>query len=419
MAKRSSLIVLALLVVVVFCSAVVGATTLNVLHMIQSGYSVEEIESITAEFEAENPGVKVNLLFIPFDALHDKIVTAAATRSSAYDVTLIDCIWPPEFASAGFVVDVTDKMAEVNTDDIFQGVLDSVKYDGKYWGMPWLNDIKYLFYNTRMLAEAGFDNPPETWGELVEQAKVIKEMGLVEYPIVWCWAQIEAVVCDFTALAAGFGGEILTLDEENKVVLNEELGLEVLEFMVETIETGITNPSSREFSEEDVRRVFSQGEAAFALNWTYMYNSANDPAESAVAGDVDIAVVPGTDKAFSGTVNGGMGLSILSGSKHPDEAWDYIQHMTSKEVQIQYSDNALPIYISAFSDPRVIADQPRLVEVSETQYGYVVNRPQVTWYPELSEVLRVEIQKVLLGSKSPADAIATIAAETKKLEARQ
>ena len=45
--------------------------------------------------------------------------------------------------------------------------------------------------------------------------------------------------------------------------------------MTASMEAGITNPNSKEYLEEDVRRVFQNGEAAFALNWTYMFNLAN------------------------------------------------------------------------------------------------------------------------------------------------
>ena len=68
--------------------------------------------------------------------------------------------------------------------------------------MPWILDTKYLFYNTDMLKKAGIAAPPKTWDELLEQAKIIKDKGIVEFPIVWSWAQAEAVICDYTMLLA-------------------------------------------------------------------------------------------------------------------------------------------------------------------------------------------------------------------------
>ncbi len=60
--------------------------------------------------------------------------------------------------------------------------------------------------------------------------------------------------------------------------------------MVSSYSSGLTNPNSKEFLEEDVRKVFENGDAAFALNWTYMYNMANDPKDSKVAGKVGVVL---------------------------------------------------------------------------------------------------------------------------------
>ncbi|MGO8572826.1 ABC transporter substrate-binding protein, partial [Rhizobium ruizarguesonis] len=69
-------------------------------------------------------------------------------------------------------------------------------------------------------------------------------------------------------------------------------GLDALKYMVSSSSSGLTNPNSKEFMEEDVRKVFENGDAAFALNWTYMYNIANDPKDSKFAGKVGVVPAP-------------------------------------------------------------------------------------------------------------------------------
>ena len=78
----------------------------------------------------------------------------------------MDCIWPAEFAAAEFILDVTDRIPEDVKQDIWPGAMESVTYQGKLYGMPWLNDVLYMYYNEEMLKEAGFDAPPKTWEEL-------------------------------------------------------------------------------------------------------------------------------------------------------------------------------------------------------------------------------------------------------------
>ena len=48
--------------------------------------------SIIPEFEAANPGIKVNFTSVGYDALHQKTVTAMTSGASVYDVIDMDDI---------------------------------------------------------------------------------------------------------------------------------------------------------------------------------------------------------------------------------------------------------------------------------------------------------------------------------------
>ena len=56
-------------------------TTLNALFMKQAAYSEDDVRAMTADFEKANPAIKVNLEFVPYEALHDKIVAARRARA--------------------------------------------------------------------------------------------------------------------------------------------------------------------------------------------------------------------------------------------------------------------------------------------------------------------------------------------------
>src|SRR5690606_25043253 len=142
---------------------------------------------------------------------------------------------------------------------------------------------------------------------------------------------------------------------------------------------------SKEFLEEDVRGVFQNGEAAFALNWTYMYNLANAGDDSKVAGKVGVVAAPGVEgKSEVSAVNGSMGLGITTTSQHPDEAWKYIVHMTSQGVQNQYAKLSLPIWASSYSDPAVTAGQEELIAAAEKGLAAMYPRPTTPKYQEMS-----------------------------------
>ena len=399
-----------LLLAMVSCAAMTMAmaapafaedVTLNALFMKQAGYSEEDVTAMTQAF-TESTGIQVNPTFVAYEELAPKILTSAS--SGGYDVILGDCIWPAQFAKAGLVLDVTDRVEELDLDDIYQGALDATRYEGKYYGMPWLNDVKYMFVNTELLKEAGIEEVPSTWDELIEDAKAVKEQEICEYPIVACYAQAECLICDYTCIAGAFGGAFV--DENNNPTLNSEENIAALDFMASTLNDGLCNPKSLEMIEDDVLSTFAAGNAVFAINWTYQYAAMNDESQSSVAGQGVIIPIPGTDKAQSATVNGGMPLMITAGCEHPDEAWEYMQFLASKEMQAQYCANALPIWKSLYTNEDVIEKAgEEVVAASQIQFDYIVNRPMVPYYNELSTSMQSEIQRVLLGELSAEEAL--------------
>jgi multiple sugar transport system substrate-binding protein len=383
-----------------------GKTTLNALFMQQAAYQTSDIQGMTASFEKANPNIKVNTTQVGYDALHDKIVAAAP--AGTYDVVLIDVIWPPEFATKAEVVDVTDRFPSTWKSEIFPGALDTALYQDKYYGVPWILDTKYLFYNTDMLSKVGADPAPASWDEVASVAKDLKSKGIVDFPLVWSWAQAEAVICDYAQVLGAYGGQFL--DASGKPAFNTDGGLAALEFMKKSIDDGLTNPASTESLEEDVRKIFSQGGAAMALNWTYMFAMANDPNESQIVGQVAVAHTPSGPGPSAPGCNGSMALSIAAGSKHTEEAWKYIEHITSQDVQDQFAAHSLPIWKSSYDKPEVVNTLPEVVAVAKTQLNDMILRPQVPSYNEASAALQLEIQNALTGAKTPQQALNDAAA---------
>lgn len=393
--------------------------TINIIGMAQAGMTPEEMQEIIARFEGDHPGVKVNVTFVAYDALHDKLVTSISGDQPAYDAVLVDDIWYAKFAEAGWLLDVTDKITPEMREGVFEAAWDVTTYKGKVWGMPWLLDQKYFFYNHRMLQEAGIAAPPSTWEELVEQGKILKEKGIVEYPIIWSWGQFEAAICDLVTLIYGNGGEFF--DAENKPVFNDERGVEALAWMVESIKNGISNPGSITSVEEDVRNVFSQGKAAFATNWVYMYELTQDPKESNVVGEVSMALMPvferGKDEGIaSATINGSMGYSVTAKSANKEVAWQFLEYLTSREIQEEFSAHMLPIWKASFEDPALVEKNPVTTPMFEEQFPYAHVRPKVPYYTEASKAIQLAMQEALTGQKSPQQAFDDAVAKILEME---
>jgi ABC-type sugar transport system, periplasmic component len=378
-----------------------GKGSIRALVMKQAGYSEEDIRKMTSAFQAANPDIKVTLDFVAYEALHDK--TVAAAPAGTYDVVLIDVIWPAEFGTKKIVADVSSKWPASWKEQMLGGAVATPQYDSHFYGVPWILDTKYLFFNTAHLAKAKVDaSQLDTWDGVLKAARALKANGVTKYPLVWSWQQAEALICDYTTLLGAFGGSFL--DSAGKPAFNHGGGVQALEFMHQSITDGLTNPTSTQSLEEDVRRVFSAGQASMAMNWTYMFGMANDPKQSQVAGQVEILQTPSGPGGRPG-VNGSMALAVSAVSQKQAAAWKYITYLTSQPVQDKFAVSSLPVWKSSYDDPAVIKTNPVVVPQAKKQLADLILRPQVKNYNAISQVLQTEIQNALLGKKPAQQAL--------------
>lgn len=410
MNSRSAVYVMTLLAL--SASSAFAKTQLNALFMSQAAYSESDVRAMTSDFEKAHPDVSVNLEFVPYEALHDKIIAARGAGSNGYDVVLFDDMWPAEFAKFGLLKDITSTVSADEKGKVFDGAWSTVSWDKKLWGMPWILDTKYLFYNKAMLAKAGIANPPTSWAQVMEQSKILQDKGIVKYPLVWSWSQAEALVCDYTTLVSAFGGQFY---QNGKLNFSDPGSVKAVTFMKESLDKGVTNPNSREYLEEDVRKVFSNGDAAFALNWTYMYNMANDAKQSKVAGEVGIVPAPSEMPGKVAAMNGSMGLGVTQASAHQGEALEFVRYLTSQPVQDKYAKLSLPIWKSSYDDPAVQKGQEPLIAAAKKSLDVMLMRPITADYSRLSNGLQQQLQQVLQGQQTPQSAMDAVTKSASRL----
>jgi len=414
------MITVILILSVVGCGAKTsGPVTIHILTMDQAGLKPAEIDQIAKDFEAKNPDIKVVMEYLGYDYVHDKIVTGMAAKPPAYDAAMIDVIWPDEFIKDGYLLDVTSRVTADMKTNMFPASWNGVTRNGKIYGMPWLMDVKYFMYNKDILQKAGISAPPTTWEELVDQANIIKQKGLAEYPIIWSWNQKEGVVCDFTVLLFGNGGAFL--DASGKPVFNNAQGVQVLTWMKQTIDDGLSNPSSISSDENAVEADFLAGKSAFAVNWLFQYSDSNDATKSQIVGQAAFAPMPvfaaGASAGIKGSsVDGSSSFAIMATTPYPDQTWKFLTYLASNAVQIKYSAEMLPVWQNDFQGDALntlLAGSPTnpvTVPAFQVQFPYANERPTVSYYNEGSAALQLAIQEALTGIKTPQEALDEAAA---------
>jgi multiple sugar transport system substrate-binding protein len=357
-------------------------------------------------------GIKVNSTRVQYNELLNKINTATQGGGDI-DVIEMDTIWTAQFASAGWIDDLTPQITDTIKKDVPESALGAVTYQGKLYGMPWFNSAKHLFYNAKLLADAGFQKPPTTLDEFVQQAKATTKSG--QWGSVWCWKQAESLICDWVAIMFTQKGAQL-LDQNGKAVFHTMGGTEALQWMVDLLYTHkAADPASLEYTEDDVKKAFFTGTVALTYNWEGTLPDGNDPSKSKAAPNVKIDLLPGSKDVKSSSVNGSEGWAILQASKNKDAAWKLLEYMVSpawqKKSAILHGD--YPVLASLYTDPD-LQKQVQDFPIYGEQFKYLAVRPQVPNYTQASDIIQKHLHEALLQKANPKDAMDAAADEVNK-----
>jgi multiple sugar transport system substrate-binding protein len=376
--------------------------------------STKATEKLIEAFEKAHPNIDVELREMPADTgkQHDAYVTMLNAKSSEIDVMDLDVIWPAEFAQAGYTLPL-DRFIEKDGIDLSkynQGALAAGNFNGKQWAMPKFIDAGMLFYRTDLVSE---DQVPKTWDELLKKAKELKGQGGTKFGYLMQAKQYEGLVCNAVEFIASYGGQIV--DKNGNVVINSPEAIKGLKKMVEIVRSDIVPSNVTTFMEPESHTAFIEGQAPFIRNWPYQYALANDPEQSKIVGKVGVAPLPAGDKGSAAALGGWM-TAINKYSKHPKEAWEFVKFMTGPEgqkISAIYGGLA-PTLPELFKDEEVLKANPFFAEEGFVNaLNAAVPRPVVPNYPEISEIIQINVSKALAGELTVEQAVANMEKEMK------
>ena len=122
----------------------------------------------------KDTGIKVKVVPHPAasDASYSQLARVFSSKSSSFDVAMLDVVWPGAFAP--YLVDLKPKLGK-DAKQHAQGIIKNDTIDGKLVAMPWFGDFGILYYRTDLLRKYGYTAPPKTWNQLFAMAKKIQD----------------------------------------------------------------------------------------------------------------------------------------------------------------------------------------------------------------------------------------------------
>jgi len=346
----------------------------------------------------KDTGIKVKVVPHPqaSDASFAQLARNFGARSSAFDVMMMDVVWPGAFAP--YLVNLKPKLGKASKAHV-KGIIQNDTIDGKLIAMPWFGDYGILYYRSDLLQKYGYKAPPKTWAQLFAMAAKIqggeKKTNDSFSGFVFQGNSYEGLTCDALEWIASAGGGHYV--DGGKVTINNKNARTILD----GFRTNISKISPKDvtsYQEDQTANAFVSGNAAFARNWPYMYSIAAG-ADSKVKGKFNVTVLPHGSKGPSVGTVGGWQLGVSKFSKHKDAAIEFVRYATSAAVEkynaIAYS--LVPTRTAVARDKAVvkanpylkpnIANVPRVTRPAK-YFGARYNSGSKVIYQGINEILR-------------------------------
>jgi multiple sugar transport system substrate-binding protein len=363
------------------------------------------IEQSVADFNATNPGFKVQAVFAGNnDYALTKLRTALAA-GKAPDISYQYGSSMALLAKLPQVVDLSAKVKEPSFDwnDFFPAVRLATMASGKVLGVPALVDNLALVYNKKLFDQAGVPYPTAhwTWDDFRAAAKKLTNTATKQFG----WAYIndgsEDTVWRFLALLWQAGGDLLTPDN-TKAAFNSPAGLKAMTLLYDMANQD--HSIYLDSGNDNYLNVFNSGKIAMLWTGPWDISSINSGVEYGVQilpGDVSHATIAGPDNY----------VIINNGSQRVDDAWKFLSWYLSPEEHLKFaiatgdlpireSETKLPDYTNVFLK-KYPADAVFVANLNNVTKA----RPNIAAYPKISADLGQAVQAVLLGKLTPQQAL--------------
>jgi multiple sugar transport system substrate-binding protein len=386
-----------------------------VLTMLMQGQDIANWKPFVREFEQKNPDIRINLVEGPFDTnLIENLYTSAfLLGDSPYDIINMDIVWVPKFAAAGWVIDLTDRIAPKQLSKFIPGNVEGGKYRGRLYRIPHASDAGMLYYRKDILEQSGIP-APTTFEEMASISQNLQKQGKTTWGYLWQGKQYEGVSAMFVEVLAGFGG-FWANPQTFEVGLDRPESIKAVEFLKSTITSRISPPGVTTYGEEETRLLFQSGQSLFLRNWPYVWRLANAEG-SKVKGKIAIAPMLSSKDKQGGSCLGGWGWGISKTSKHPEQAWRAIQYLTSEATQRKFilETGLIPSYKSLFTDKKIVAKYPHYPQLLKVVERPAL-RPPLAQYAQASDILQRYLSAAFTGRMSSEKAMKAAASETRNL----
>ena len=334
-------------------SAAYAETTLKLVEVITSPERTAVLQGIVDDFEANNPDVTVEIVSLPWGSAFEKLATMVA-GGDIPDVVEMPDTWQALYAGSGQLASLTDHVADwEHGATLTDKTVAMGSQAGDLYMIPYGFYLRAMFYNKRLLEEAGVDAPPATMEEFMAASAAVSELdGKYGY----CLRGGPGGTNGWIMFAATMNGTNEFFTEDGISRINEPGSVAGIQFMIDMYQNGNAPRDSVSWGFNEIVAGFYSGTCAFL---------DQDPdaliaiSERMDADDFAVIPMPVGPSGQAFPTIGFAGWSIFNSTEHEDEAFDLVAALSSPEANSTWAQRVgvIPIHEGADQDPFFQSEQ--------------------------------------------------------------
>jgi putative chitobiose transport system substrate-binding protein len=371
----------------------------------------EYFQSLIANFESQNPGIKVNWVDVPWSAMENKILTAVSANTPP-DVVNLNPVFASQLAGRNAWLDLDTKISDQERSSYLPNIWKASTLNDKSFGIPWYLTTRLTIYNIDLLQQAGISQAPTTYAELADFAQQIKDKtGKYAFFVTFAPQDSGEVLESFVQMG------VTLVNTEGKAAFNSPAGKAAFQYWVDLYQKKLLPRESLTQGHRHAIDLYQSGQTAFlASGPEFLRTIANNAPEVAAASRIAPQLTGETGKKNVAVMN----VVIPRASKQPDAAVKFALFLTNDENQLAFAKaaNVLPSrkkaladdYFQNVPDDASTVEKARVISANQLQQAEVLT-PTLRDAKRLQRAIYENLQAAMLGQKTVDKALEDAAAE--------